>query len=354
MGGLLKSSTDLHRAVVQLRHARVMPAAVSTTTSAAATPAPATQDDYRAYRESCYSSDARTRSPASFGNGGLGGGGADFELGAELRASCTTRRMDYRRSCWKSRAATETSSLRSRLEHACARSRSAAPAARSRPSVLENIAASRTARSRAYLAGRTASQYRPPISSCPSTLPTRARQHRSRDRSPRSARGPKRELVTLAEHNARHLLAELRVTADEAEERAADPVYELQRQLGLERVPRALVCFDISHAQGTDTVASCVWFQNGRPHRGEYRKLKVKTVEGVDDFASMREVVGRYFRRRIDEKQSLPDLVVIDGGRGHRAPHTVPLVGWSASRPADHALAKRDEKEVSVPAAATR
>jgi excinuclease ABC subunit C len=129
-------------------------------------------------------------------------------------------------------------------------------------------------------------------------------------------RGPKRELVTLADQNARHLLEELRLTADEAEERAADPVYELQRQLALERVPRAMVCFDISHAQGTDTVASCVWFQNGRPHRGEYRKFKMKTVEGVDDFASMREVVGRYFRRRIDEEKPLPDLVVIDGGRG--------------------------------------
>lgn len=129
-------------------------------------------------------------------------------------------------------------------------------------------------------------------------------------------RGPKRELVSLAEQNARHLLEELRLTGDEADERAADPVYELQRQLGLERVPRSLVCFDISHAQGTDTVASCVWFQNARPYRGEYRKFKVRTVEGVDDFASMREVVARYFRRRLDEGRALPDLVVIDGGRG--------------------------------------
>jgi excinuclease ABC subunit C len=129
-------------------------------------------------------------------------------------------------------------------------------------------------------------------------------------------RGPKRDLVTLAEQNARHLLEELRLTGDEAEERAVDPVYELQRKLGLERVPRSLVCFDISHAQGTDTVASCVWFQNGRPYRGEYRKFKVRTVDGVDDFASMREVVARYFRRRIDEQKPLPDLVVIDGGRG--------------------------------------
>jgi excinuclease ABC subunit C len=129
-------------------------------------------------------------------------------------------------------------------------------------------------------------------------------------------RGPKRELVGLAEQNARHLLEEMRLTGEEADERAVDPVYELQRQLGLERVPRSLVCFDISHAQGTDTVASCVWFQNGRAHRGEYRKFKVRSVDGVDDFASMREVVGRYFRRRVEESKPIPDLVLIDGGRG--------------------------------------
>ncbi|HEY4304417.1 MAG TPA: helix-hairpin-helix domain-containing protein, partial [Gemmatimonadaceae bacterium] len=103
---------------------------------------------------------------------------------------------------------------------------------------------------------------------------------------------------------------------EEADERAGDPIYELQRQLGLQKVPRSLVCFDISHAQGTDTVASCVWFQNGRPYRAEYRKFKVKTVEGIDDFASMNEVVTRYFTRRLEEKKALPDLVVIDGGKG--------------------------------------
>ena len=129
-------------------------------------------------------------------------------------------------------------------------------------------------------------------------------------------RGPRRELVDLAVQNARHLLEEQRLTGEETEERAGDPVYELQRQLGLQKVPRALVCFDISHAQGTDTVASCVWFQNGRPFRSEYRKFKIKQVEGIDDFASMTEVVTRYFRRRLDDDKSLPDLVVIDGGKG--------------------------------------
>jgi excinuclease ABC subunit C len=131
-------------------------------------------------------------------------------------------------------------------------------------------------------------------------------------------RGPRRELIEHAQQNARHLLEEARLTGDEptADERAGDPVYELQRQLGLAKVPRAFVCFDISHAQGTDTVASMVWFQNGRPYRNEYRKFKVKTVEGIDDFASMKEVVGRYFRRRVEEERPLPDLVVIDGGKG--------------------------------------
>lgn len=129
-------------------------------------------------------------------------------------------------------------------------------------------------------------------------------------------RGPRRELVELSTQNARHLLEEVRLTGDETEERAGDPIYELQRQLGLQRVPRAIVCFDISHAQGTDTVASCVWFQNGRPYRAEYRKFKVRDVVGIDDFASMQEVVTRYFRRRLEEGKSLPDLVVIDGGKG--------------------------------------
>jgi excinuclease ABC subunit C len=157
-------------------------------------------------------------------------------------------------------------------------------------------------------------------------------------------RGPKRDLVTLAEQNARHLLEELRLTADEAEERAADPVYELQRQLGLERVPRSLICFDISHAQGTDTVASCVWFQNGRPYRTEYRKFKVRTVEGVDDFKAMHEVVARYFRRRLDEGKPLPDLVVIDGGRGQLSAAHDALKELGLGELPIISLAKREEE----------
>jgi excinuclease ABC subunit C len=160
-------------------------------------------------------------------------------------------------------------------------------------------------------------------------------------------RGPRREIVDLAQQNARHLLEEFRLVSDETTERAGDPIYELQRELGLQRLPRAIVCFDISHAQGTDTVASCVWFQNGRPLRAEYRKFKIKTVEGIDDFASMNEVVTRFVSRRIEEEKALPDLIVIDGGKGQLNAARDALAALGIQLPII-SLAKRDE-EIFVP-----
>ena len=157
-------------------------------------------------------------------------------------------------------------------------------------------------------------------------------------------RGPRRELIDLAEQNARHLLEELKLASSEADERAGDPVYELGRELGLQRLPRSLVCFDISTAQGTDTVGSCVWFENGRPKRAEYRKFRVKTVEGSDDFASMHEVVRRYFERRKNDEKPMPDLVVIDGGKGQlSAAHAALEELALADRPLI-SLAKREEE----------
>jgi excinuclease ABC subunit C len=157
-------------------------------------------------------------------------------------------------------------------------------------------------------------------------------------------RGPRRELVDLAQQNARHLLEELRLESSEGGTRASDPVYELGRELGLQKLPRTMVCFDISTTQGTDTVGSCVWFENGRAKRGEYRKFKVKTVEGTDDFASMREVVSRYFTRRIADEKPLPDLVVIDGGKGQlsSAHEAMTSLGFG-DRPLI-SLAKREEE----------
>ncbi|MGQ0538869.1 MAG: excinuclease ABC subunit UvrC [Gemmatimonadaceae bacterium] len=157
-------------------------------------------------------------------------------------------------------------------------------------------------------------------------------------------RGSKRELVSLADENARHLLEEFKLAADEADERATSPVYDLQRELGLQSVPRRLVCFDISTAQGRDTVGSCVWFENARPRRAEYRKFRVKTVTGSDDFAAMAEVVTRYFQRRINEALTLPDLVVVDGGKGQLAAAHDALVSLGLSDLPVVSLAKREEE----------
>jgi excinuclease ABC subunit C len=157
-------------------------------------------------------------------------------------------------------------------------------------------------------------------------------------------RGSRRQLIALAEQNARHLLEELKLASLEAEERAGDPVYELGRELGLQRLPRTLVCFDISTTQGTDTVGSGVWFENGRPRRGEYRKFRVKTVEGTDDFASMEEVVRRYFERRIADEKPLPDLIVVDGGKGQLSSAHAALSSLGlADRPLI-SIAKREEE----------
>ena len=160
-------------------------------------------------------------------------------------------------------------------------------------------------------------------------------------------RGPKRDLLDLAEQNARHLLEEFKLAEQETDERAADPVYELGQQLGLEKLPRSLVCFDNSTAQGKDSVGSIVWFENGRPRRAEYRTMKVKSVDeasGPDDFQSMREVVGRYFRRRLDEKKPLPDLVVVDGGKGQLSAADEALQALGLGSLPLVSLAKRDEE----------
>jgi excinuclease ABC subunit C len=129
-------------------------------------------------------------------------------------------------------------------------------------------------------------------------------------------RGTAHRWLELADHNARHLLESLRIESFETEERAEDPVYALGRDLGLSTVPRSLVCVDISHNQGRDTVGSLVWFEAGRPKKSEYRKFRIQGLGQQDDFAAIHEVITRYLTRRRDEALPLPDLIVIDGGKG--------------------------------------
>ena len=129
-------------------------------------------------------------------------------------------------------------------------------------------------------------------------------------------RGNAGRWLDLADQNARHLLESLRIESFETDERAEDPVYALGRDLGLSVVPRSLICVDISTNQGRDTVGSLVWFEAGRPKKAEYRKFKIQGVGQQDDFAAIHEVITRYLTRRRDEGKHLPDLVVIDGGKG--------------------------------------
>jgi excinuclease ABC subunit C len=129
-------------------------------------------------------------------------------------------------------------------------------------------------------------------------------------------RGIKRRLVDLADQNARHLLESFKIESLETEERAEDPVYALGRDLGLTVVPRSLVCIDISTNQGRDTVGSLVWFEAGRPKKSEYRRFKIKGQGQQDDCAAVHEVVTRYLSRRTADERPLPDLLVIDGGKG--------------------------------------
>lgn len=129
-------------------------------------------------------------------------------------------------------------------------------------------------------------------------------------------RGTARRWLDLADQNARHLMESLRIESFETDERAGDPVYALGRDLGLSVVPRSMICIDISHNAGRDTVGSLVWFEAGRPRKSEYRKFRIKGEGQQDDFAAVHEVMTRFLNRRKEEGKPLPDLIVIDGGKG--------------------------------------
>jgi excinuclease ABC subunit C len=161
-------------------------------------------------------------------------------------------------------------------------------------------------------------------------------------------RGEKVRLIELAAKNARHLLEERKLLGHGQADRAPDALYELQAALELNAVPRFMVCFDISHTQGSETVASAVAFTNGEPDRSEYRHLRIKGDWGNDDFRSMNEAVTRYFRRRLEEGKALPDLIVIDGGKGQLNAAREALEALDLAQQPVASLAKREE-EVFVP-----
>ena len=129
-------------------------------------------------------------------------------------------------------------------------------------------------------------------------------------------RGPKKEMLQLANKNASIALQEKFSLIERDEERTINAVENLGDKLGI-YTPHRIEAFDNSNIQGSDPVSALVVFIDGKPEKREYRKYKIKTVKGPDDYESMREVVRRRYSRVLKEGLPLPDLIIIDGGKGH-------------------------------------
>ena len=130
--------------------------------------------------------------------------------------------------------------------------------------------------------------------------------------------GDKKQLVELSQRNAKfYRLEKIKHEKITNPEEHAERILErLQKDLSLKELPRHIECFDNSNIQGTNAVSACVVFINAKPCKKEYRHFNVQTVEGPDDFATMEEVVFRRYKRRLEEKLTLPQLIIIDGGKG--------------------------------------
>ena len=153
-------------------------------------------------------------------------------------------------------------------------------------------------------------------------------------------RGDKRSLVDLAGQNAKQSYDQ-RFRVLQPSQKAIREA--LQDVLMLPELPRRIECFDISHIQGAETVASMVVWEDGEMKKSDYRKFQIKTVEGVDDFASMREVIMRRYRRVVEEKRQMPSLILVDGGLGqlHAAAEALEELGLTTQPLAS--IAKREE-----------
>jgi len=153
-------------------------------------------------------------------------------------------------------------------------------------------------------------------------------------------RGEKRSLIDLAARNAKQSYEQrFRVMKP-----ATKAIQEALRDaLTLPELPRRIECFDISHIQGAETVASMVVWEDGKMKKSDYRKFIIRSVAGVDDFASMREVVARRYKRVLEEKQKLPSLVLIDGGLGQLHAAAEALESLEIVNQPLAAIAKREE-----------
>jgi excinuclease ABC subunit C len=130
--------------------------------------------------------------------------------------------------------------------------------------------------------------------------------------------GDKRKILDLSIRNAKYFRQERfnQIKIIDPERHTNRIMAQMKKDLRLSEEPRYIECFDNSNIQGSNPVAACVVFKNGKPAKKEYRHYNIKTVEGPDDFASMEEVVYRRYKRLLNEEQPLPQLIVIDGGKG--------------------------------------
>lgn len=131
-------------------------------------------------------------------------------------------------------------------------------------------------------------------------------------------RGDKKKLLELSLLNVKQYKVDRLKQAEKLnpEQRSVRLMKEIQKELHLDKMPNHIECFDNSNIQGSDAVAACVVFKKAKPSKKDYRKYNIKTVEGPDDYASMKEVVRRRYQRAIDEQAPLPDLIITDGGKG--------------------------------------
>jgi excinuclease ABC subunit C len=161
-------------------------------------------------------------------------------------------------------------------------------------------------------------------------------------------RGNKRQLVEMVAKSAEENLEQNRLRWLSDEQKLTAALSELSDALGLQSVPRRIECYDISTLQGTNTVASLVVFVDGKPSKKEYRRFAIKDVAGQDDFASMQEVIGRRFRRAAREEateswRTMPDLVIVDGGKGQLSAAVAVLAELGVDVPIT-GLAKENEE----------
>ena len=167
-------------------------------------------------------------------------------------------------------------------------------------------------------------------------------------------RGTKKDIVIMADNNAAIVLSEQEMKIKAHSAQTIEAMADLGRYLGLEKPPERMECFDISHIQGAETVASMVVFEDGMPKKEAYRRYKLETVEGKpDDFKSMQEVVGRRYK---DKEQPLPNLIIIDGGKGQLSSALAIIRGMGLEVPViglakefEHIFREEDKEPLILP-----